>query len=203
MRRPKRASRAGRESAKATDAMTSLTIHMRTGEVVPDSQTLQQRIDAAGAGTTLDVSAWSYTAGATVNKALTIVGGTVSVPSGQKGLVITASNVEINGMSITGPQHTVLNTGEFGIHAYGASSGSPITGLNVHHCTITNFAYAGVWTKYATAPSVDHNTITHIGYGGIMFISCVGGQATYNTVSGVGNPGWSPTARRGTPTTSG
>jgi hypothetical protein len=162
--------------------MTSLTIHMGT-VVVPDSQTLQQRIDAAGAGSTLDLRTWSYTAGATVNKALTILGGTVVSSSNATALTVTASNVTIDGMSITGPQHElyVSHVWEIGVYV-----GTSISNLTVRNCIISNLGSAGMWLDRVTTLQLDHNTISDIRYAGIMCLSTTGGTVEYNTVSRIG-----------------
>ena len=52
----------------------------------PCGSSLQARVDATPPGGTLDLTGCSYSAGATVNKALTITGGTLHFPSGTKGL---------------------------------------------------------------------------------------------------------------------
>jgi hypothetical protein len=49
----------------------------------PDTMTLQARIDAAAAGSTLDLSGKTYPAGATIAKPLTLIGAAVTVPAGQ------------------------------------------------------------------------------------------------------------------------
>jgi len=164
--------------------MPSLTISMGT---TPDTLTLQQRIDAAGAGSTLNLSIWSYTAGATVAKALTIVGGTLNVASGD-GLTITASNVTVDGITIVGPQYAAYDVTQRGIYAHGAS-GANISGLVIQNCDISQFGCSAIWTIWTTSPSIYHNALHNLAFSGVTMQGSTGGSISTNTVQRIGYGG--------------
>ena len=66
--------------------------------------TLQERINAAPSGSTLNLTGCTFTGGATINKPLTLVGATIKTGASKMGLTVTASNVTLRGLHITGPQ---------------------------------------------------------------------------------------------------
>lgn len=151
----------------------------------PDTLTLQQRIDAASASSTLDLGGNVYSVGATVDKALTIVGGTIDVAAGQKGLTITASDVTVNGMTITGPQFSNYVDAEAGIYT-NATSGAPLSGLTITGCTITGFGGYGIRTRFTNSVTITGNTITDIVYAGVMALSMDNGLVDGNTIRRIG-----------------
>jgi parallel beta-helix repeat protein len=147
------------------------------------SGTLQQRIDAATAGSTLGLYGLTFTAGATVNKALTIVGGTIAISTDTIALTIAASNVTIQNMTITGPGDTgALNTGSYGI--VGSGSGLVLTGNR-----ISGFRLTGISLEDVTSPTIHGNTVTDCSYTGIELLSATGGTIDYNTVQRIGYDG--------------
>lgn len=147
--------------------------------------TLQDRINAASAGATLNLGSEVFTAAATVNKALTINGGILNVGAATAALTISASGVTINGMVITGAQSHNLITSEYGIRVNTA-----ISDLTITNCTISNFGFGGIWLDRVTSDlSVTYNTITDIFYAGIMVLSCSGGDVSHNIIKRIG-VGW-------------
>lgn len=147
--------------------------------------TLQERINAASPGATLNLGSELFTAAATVNKALTINGGILTVGAATAALTVSASDVTINGMTITGAQSHNLITTEYGVKVSTA-----ISDLTVTNCTISNFGFGGIWTDRVTSGlSLTYNTITDIFYAGIMVLSCGGGDVSHNTIKRIG-VGW-------------
>jgi filamentous hemagglutinin family protein len=76
------------------------TVNLTNGALI------QNGVDAALAGATVNLGAGTYAPGATVNKALTLSGRTgarIVVGAGQTGLVIGASDVAVSGLEIAGP----------------------------------------------------------------------------------------------------
>ena len=149
-------------------------------------ESFQAMVDAATAGTTLDITGCVYNAGATVNKALTIVGGTINVPAGNnQAVLVTANDVKIRNMTMTGPDalsYTELNQGV----RVNASSGARITGLEVSGCTISDFRGFGMYLRYVQGATISNNTVRDITYTGIMLLSDLDSTIDGNTVQRIG-----------------
>ncbi len=147
---------------------------------------LQAMVDAAAAGSTLDVSGCNYTAGATISKALTVKGCDIQlVGTAKRGLIVAANSVTIDTVGITGTGASSYNDSERGIQADGA-----YTGLVVKNTTIDSVQGYGIWMHNVVNPTIglagNVNTITNCGYTGIAGLSLVGGTIAYNTVAHVG-----------------
>jgi len=141
--------------------------------------TLQGRIDAAPTGSVLNLTGCTYTVGAWVTKALTIVGGTLFVPANTIGVTLAANNVTINGMTFIGTQ-----TSDLGVFSDG-SYGGPFAGLvvtNSHFSALNE----GVELKHSISPVVSFNTITDCRYAGIILFSATGGLVTHNALKTIG-----------------
>ena len=147
--------------------------------------TLQSTINTAPSGSALDLTGCTYTAGATVWKPLTIVGATIEPPNGTPGLVVTASNVTLDGLRVIGPQATTYDMNEAGIEVKGTTA-TPIQGLVVRNCEIGNLGYGGVYIRYAANFVVEANHIYDGVYAGIMVVSGQGGRIANNTVQRIG-----------------
>ncbi len=143
--------------------------------------TLQARIDAAPAGSTLDLSGCTYGAGATIGKSLTLVGAKVNVPANQRGFIVTASNVTLDRLVITGAQATTYSWNEVGILTTGS-----ISNLVVRNSTIRTFGNAGMWIGPSTNSRITGSTIEDAVYAGIMVISASGATVDGNVVRRVG-----------------
>lgn len=153
---------------------------------------LQDIIDAATAGDTVSLAGLSFTAGATVDKALTLVGGTITISTNAPALTVTASNVTIDGMTLTGPQYEDVDshTNENGIYV-----ATDISNLTIRNCTISSWGMSGMWLDGVTNLTISDNVITNTGYMGICVASGVGGTISYNTVTGVGESFYTGGAR--------
>ncbi len=159
------------------------------GDAVVCGTSLQVKIDAAVAGSTLDLTTCNYVGGATINKALTLKGCGITVGAGGKALTITHNDVTVDTVSMTGPGYHTYNDAESGIYI-NQSAASPLTGIVVKDCTISNFGAYGIYARNLTAPQLGTtghgNTITRIGYAGIMGLSIIGGSIKANTISHIG-----------------
>jgi len=170
-----------------TSVDTSGNSAQSADQVVPTvvAGDLQAMINEATAGSTLNVTGYTFAAGSgiTVNKALTIIGGTLTSGANIRAITISASNVTLNGMTITGPQHEDINshTQERGIIIQTALSNITLTNL-----TISNFGMAGMWLDRVTNLTITYCDISDCGYAGIMVLSGTGGLIQYNTVTGIG-----------------
>ena len=169
-------------SPTPTPAPTFVPSPTPTPGTVDCTGTLQSRIDAAPVGSVLDLTGCVYTTGATVQKALTIVGGTVNVGASTRAITVAASSVNLDGLTITGPQHTTFYDGyEIGIYIH-----SSISNVTIRNCIVSNFGDAGMWLDHATALRIDHNTVHDVVYAGIMVLSGSGGSITNNLVQRIG-----------------
>jgi hypothetical protein len=146
---------------------------------------LQARIDAAPAGSVLDLTGCTFTAGATVSKPLTIVGATIRPPAGTAGVVVSSNDVTLDGLHIIGPQGTTYREGEFGI-TVAASASAPARRLTIRNSEVASFGKAGMWLRYVSALVVENNDVHDIVYAGIMVISGQTGLVDANTVSRIG-----------------
>ena len=145
---------------------------------------LQAKVDAAPAGSTLDLTGCTYAAGATVSKPLTIVGATVTPPAGAVGLVVQASDVTLDSLVITGAQSTTYSSNEIGVYTTGS-----ISNLVVRNSTIRTFGNAGIWVGPSTNSRITGTTIEDAVYAGIMIISAKGGRVDGNVVRRIGVQG--------------
>jgi hypothetical protein len=145
---------------------------------------LQAKVDAAPSGSTLNLTGCTYAAGATIGKPLTIVGARVNVPAGQRGFIVTASNVTLDSLVITGAQATTYSWNEVGVLTTGS-----ISNLVVRSSTISTFGNAGIWVGPSTNSRISGTTIEDAVYAGIMVISASGGRIDGNVVRRVGMQG--------------
>jgi hypothetical protein len=145
---------------------------------------LQAKVDAAASGAVLDLTGCTYASGALIQKPLTIVGARVNVPTNQRGFIIMASNVTIDGVIITGPQASTYSWNEVGVLTSGT-----VSNVVVRNSTIRRFGNAGVWVGPSTNPRVTGNTIEDTVYAGVMIISAAGGKVDGNVIRRVGVKG--------------
>jgi Right handed beta helix region len=147
--------------------------------------TLQSQINAAGSGSTLNLTGCTFSGSATISKALTLEGATLNVPSGTAGLTVTANNVTLESLHLVGPNGTTYNDDEYGVYAWG-SSAAPIQNLTVRDSDIGNFGHAGILAGHTSNLQVSHNTVHDIVYAGIRVDSGAGGLIDGNTVERIG-----------------
>ena len=153
-------------------------------EPVTCGSSLQAKVDAAPSGGTLDLTGCTYVAGATIGKPLTIVGARVNVPADQRGFIVTASNVTLDRLVITGAQASTYSWNEVGVLTTGS-----VSGLVVRDSTIRTFGNAGIWVGPSTNPLITGTTIEDAVYAGIMVISAAGGRIDGNVVRRIGVQG--------------
>ena len=156
-----------------------------TGTPATCGALLQDRIDATPAGAILDLTGCRYTSGATVNEAITIVGGTIRVPRGASGLIVAANGVTIDGLRVIGSGSGPYDENELGIEAIGTVE-TPIKGLTVRNCELGNLGYGGLYVRRATGLVVEHCWIHDGVYAGIMVLSGAGGRIEDNLVQRIG-----------------
>jgi hypothetical protein len=162
---------------------------------VTSGATLQALIDATSPGGTLNVAGQTFTTGAIINKAMTLVGSgtaTLSFASGAQGLRVTSSTVVITGMVITGPGNTIAyNINSRGIDVRGTSA-ARISGLVVRDCVITQSNGFGMYINYPTGALIEDNTVTDILYTGIGLLSDLDSTVQDNVVRRIADRGIYP-----------
>jgi parallel beta-helix repeat protein len=149
---------------------------------------LQGRINAARSGSVLDLSGCSFTTGATISKPMTLRGATIQSSRAGAVIRVTADNVTLDRLRITGPQATRFRYGENGVHAAGSPS-NRITGLVVKNSTIRRFGYGGIYVRHASGARLVGNRVEDVVYSGIMLSSTATGRIEANTVRRVGLAG--------------
>jgi parallel beta-helix repeat protein len=95
-------------------------------------------------------------------------------------IVVTANDVTIDGVTITG----VVNGSGGGIRATGTAA-NPIRNLTIRNCTIKGFN-VGIALYYVANVTIENCTITDAAYAGILIYSGVGGRIAGNTVQRIG-----------------
>ena len=170
-----------RAASRYATVMILLVAFIPAPTPAPVSAGLQSRIDAASAGTTLNLTGLTFNGGGTVNKALTILGGTIYNASGTSGLKITASNVTVDGVTVVGPHAAPLDVTENGIWATGTDA-AHLTNIAVRNSTISMQGGQGVFLQNVDTFTVYHNTITDIRYAGIRGRVVSNGTINQNTV---------------------
>jgi hypothetical protein len=98
-----------------------------------------------------------------------------------QGILVTASNVQILGLKVTGVQDDAYVATQVGIFAYGTyNSGSAptyITGLKIKDCNITNWSSRGIRMRFVQYFDVSGNYLDSLFYAGI-----VGESVNYGTI---------------------
>lgn len=110
-----------------------------------------------------------------------LLGGTFTRTTGSA-FLITASNVEVAGLLITGGNAGTYDDSQKLVYALGTSD-APLSNVDIHDCHVTNSAAHNVWLEWCTSSRVHSNLIDHGLYSGILLISGNGVTITDNTVS--------------------
>lgn len=112
--------------------------------------------------------------------------------SGVCGMTVSASNVNVTGVTFSGPQSGQYVANEDLVRIIGGSAASPRTGINFQACTFQNCGSIGLYGKYVSGIVVASCTFAGCGYAGAMFLSCSSGDFSRNTIGtigpGTGNP---------------
>ena len=167
-----------------TPAPTPQPTATPTASPVACGTSLQGRIDAVAAGSTLDLTGCFYAGNANVTKPLTIMGGTLSYPSGSVGIRIAASNVVIDGMTITGAQYATY-VEDYAVRVDGTTA-APLSGIKIRNSRISRAGKAGIWATHVNSFDISYNTIQDAVYTGISVFSAIGGSISHNLVNRVG-----------------
>lgn len=149
---------------------------------------LQSRIDSAPQGSSVDISGCTYSVGATINKPLTLIGGVINVPSGQKGITVTANDVTIDEVVINGPQADTFNSNEKGIYVE-QTGANYINNLTIKNSNIGNFGYGPLYLRHVKNLTVENNHLHDGVYAGMMILSGQTGSIIGNTIERVGVKG--------------
>ena len=116
---------------------------------------------------------------------LTLRGATIHVPAGRHGVEVTASDVTLDGLMVTGAQFASFNGSEMGIHVSGTLA-SPLSRVRILNSTVSMFGHGGLYLRHLNDFEAAGNTITDTVYAGIQALSALNGRITANTVKRVG-----------------
>lgn len=149
-------------------------------------------ITSMTAGSTIKIEPGSYTIAGqvTFSKACKVEGYKAtftwaSDTTANRGLLVTASNVEFYGIDLNGPQSASSVSTQIGIYAYGADSSNYISGLVIEDCIIQDWGAYGIYMKYVEDFKILNNHIEDIYLYGIIGTSAQDGKVTGNTVDDI------------------
>lgn len=142
---------------------------------------LQAAIDATPTNGTLDMTGYTYTGPGVVDRPMTLTGGTVTHPSGTKGIIIGADGVTLDTVTVTGPQYAVRNGNEYGIYSDGYDD------ITITDCVVSNEGFACVWIVGCTSGlNILGGHYYNAVYAGIMILECVGGSVHADLIERIG-----------------
>jgi hypothetical protein len=158
-----------------------------------DGAALALAIAAAPAGGTVYLApvagCYKITSPLVIARALTLQGRNSAICQTRDatvGLSISASNVQIDGLVLTGPGSSAMNDPSRAIQISGTfNSGSPptyISDVSVTNTVISQWNAYGIYAAYVDRLTVSHNTFRNIVYSGISVISGTNGKIAYNTI---------------------
>lgn len=106
------------------------------------------------------------------------------------GIVVTASNVSIDAIKLTGFQSATQRAStESAIRCFGASAASPYTDIIVRRCKLSSWGGDGVDLKWVTGFSLQENEIDTVNYAGVSGQSVIDGVISGNRITNiVGSP---------------
>lgn len=163
-----------------------------------DTAAIQAAITAAPAGGQIVIpwgvsGIYKITSALTISKALTILnqgGATIrQATAGVGAISITASNVTIDGLVLSGFQYATWNAAEIAILASGTfhagSAPDYISNICIKNTRITGFGAMGIQPKYIDGLVIQNNTISNMPEAGIGEISCKHAVISGNTISNI------------------
>lgn len=127
----------------------------------------------------------THTGTVTISKPLTLKGLAVHSPSGRAAVTVTASDVTLERVTLTGPQATRFEWDTFGVAVNGTQA-APIYRFALIDSVVTRYGYGGVMMNFAYDSQVLRNRIEDAVYAGIMMTSARGGLVQGNTVRRIG-----------------
>jgi hypothetical protein len=146
--------------------------------------TLQIQVDEATAGSVLDLTGCAYESGATIDKALTVVGAEIRASRGRPAISVAADDVTLERMRLIGPDGRSYDDETTGISVQ-AGPGDPVIGLEIRNSEVREFSDC-IRIRNVVAPIIVANTIEDCVYSGIMVLSSNGGLIENNLVRRIG-----------------
>jgi len=178
---------------KATPDPTPQPTPKPTPKPTPDPVTvsgdcggsLQSQINSTGAGDVLDLTGCSYSGSFTISKSMTLKGVSIDASANDPGITVTADNVTLDHVKVTGAQASTFRWDEKCIVGAGSSSNS-VSGLVIKSSTITRCGYGGIYLHFASNATISSNKISNVVYAGILLSSVSNSKVLSNTITGVG-----------------
>ena len=161
--------------------------------------TLAAAVTALGSGPgviRMGAGTWTITSSVSVGIGLAvegIPGATVitTTTANTPVFAVTANNVTLTGLTLTGPQYAAYHSAEKAVTVLGSSASSPVAGFTMRDCAISNWGYGGLYLQYVSGFTVERCTITDVLYAAVMVLSGAEGMIRGNlidTVTGTGEP---------------
>lgn len=119
-------------------------------------------------GITIALSSTGILNCSNANTTLCGEGSITQAAAGVGAIAITASNVTVDGLTITGKQHAAYNTGETAVYATGTDDTTRITDITVKNCIISNWGWEGIRFDYVDRATARGNYVYDIVYSGIQ-----------------------------------
>jgi hypothetical protein len=178
-----------RPAVTATSTPTS-TVRLRPSHATrptdqPCRAALQAEVDAAAAGSSLDLRGCTYAGGAKIDKPLTLIGATVHLSAGETGLTVTADDVTLDGLVLLGAHAAVFDFDEIGILVLGTPT-APIERLTIRGCEIASLGGFAMYLHSVADIRLEGNDVHDIVYAGLMILSGAGGTVEGNLVRRIG-----------------
>ncbi len=144
-------------------------------------------------------SCYRITAPLVVSRALTLHGRNSEIcqaTANTAGLSVTASNVKIDGLKLTGPSPSTFQTGSIALAVSGTFNAG-LAPVYISKVTVTNTSIDrwngyGIVASYVDQFEASNNRVTNVVYGGIVVLSGTNGRIASNTVDTIncsGTPG--------------
>lgn len=147
-------------------------------------------VDAAAAGSTVEMKSGTYkfTAPLLIDKALTILAdGAIFnfVTANSGGIEITASDVDIKGAIVQGPQYALSHAAETAFYIHGATAAAPVTGIKITNTKILNWGDAAIEMEFVQDFTIHQNEISDCYYAGVLGFSVSDGVVTENNIQNI------------------
>lgn len=143
-----------------------------------DTTAVQNSIDSLGSGGTLLLTKGDYRVSglitfdtAAVVKGYGAIFSWASDTTADRGIRVTASDVEIYGIELNGPQHAATVSTQIGIFAYGADSSNYLTGIVIQDCNIHDWGESSIQGRFLSKAKILNNNVHENYASGIKVLS--------------------------------
>ena len=164
-----------------------------------DTTALQAALTGISTGGTVIIPGTSdcylFSTALSVAKAMTVQGPgrLCTSTAGIAGIVVTASNVTLDGIVLTGAQYASYNGYENAVYAHGTFHAglapTYITNFVAKNLTINGWGAAAIQISYVNGFYANNNRISNLPYAGIVTITGLYGTISNNVITGISGAG--------------